>query len=135
MSDSVKYWIRPNIDNRIKSGEIKAYFASSVRRIEPSTVTLDTPEGEITIANDFVFAMTGYKPDTGFLSRHGIVFDEETRRPRLNPETLESERLGVYLAGVLVAGMHTNEIFIENGRFHGEQIAAAIAKSFAADPE
>lgn len=135
MSDSVKYWIRPNIDNRIKSGEIKAYFESSVRRIEPASVTLETPEGEVTIANDFVFAMTGYKPDTAFLARHGIVFDEESRRPRLNPDTLESERPGVYLAGVLVAGMHTNEIFIENGRFHGAQIAADIARKLSAQAE
>lgn len=135
MSDSVKYWVRPNIDNRIKSGEIKAYFESSVRRIEPASVTLGTPEGEVTIANDFVFAMTGYKPDTAFLARHGIVFDEETRRPRLNPDTLESERPGVYLAGVLVAGMHTNEIFIENGRFHGAQIAADIARKLSAQAE
>lgn len=135
MSDSVKYWIRPNIDNRIKSGEIQAYFNSTVRRIEPASVTLDTSEGEVTIANDFVFAMTGYKPDTPFLARHGIVFDEETRRPRLNPDTLESERPGVYLAGVLVAGMHTNEIFIENGRFHGAQIAADIASKLSLQPE
>lgn len=135
MSDSVKYWIRPNIDNRIKSGEIKAYFESSVRRIEPASVTLGTPEGEVTIANDFVFAMTGYKPDTAFLARHGIVFDEESRRPRLNPDTLESERPGVYLAGVLVAGMHTNEIFIENGRFHGAQIAADIVRKLSAQAE
>ncbi|MGQ9916816.1 MAG: hypothetical protein ACUVS7_05305, partial [Bryobacteraceae bacterium] len=71
---------------------------------------------------------TGYHPDTDFLARHGILFDPESRRPRVNPETLESERPGVYLAGVLVAGMHTNEIFIENGRFHGAQIAEAIAR-------
>ncbi|MBE0659745.1 MAG: YpdA family putative bacillithiol disulfide reductase [Bryobacteraceae bacterium] len=135
MSDSVKYWIRPNIDNRVKSGEIKAYFGSSVRRIEPASVTLDTPEGEVTIANDFVFAMTGYKPDTAFLARHGIVFDEETRRPYVNPDTLESERPGVYLAGVLVAGMHTNEIFIENGRFHGAQIAVDIARKLSVQTE
>lgn len=135
MSGSVKYWIRPDIDNRIRNGEIKAYFESTVRHIDPATVTLDTPEGEVTINNDFVFAMTGYRPDTGFLSRHGIVFDEESRRPRLNPNTLESERPGVYLAGVLVAGMHTNEIFIENGRFHGAQIAAAIAQSLSTKPE
>jgi thioredoxin reductase (NADPH) len=133
LSDSVKYWIRPNIDNRIKSGEIRAYFNSQILRIDPQSVTLATPEGEIMIANDFVFAMTGYKPDTDFLARHGIVFDEETRRPRLDPDTLESERKGVYLAGVLVAGLHTNEIFIENGRFHGGQIAGDIARRLSAD--
>ena len=127
LSSSVKYWIKPNIENRIRNGEIRAYFNSSVERIGESTVTLQTPEGEVTLANDFVFAMTGYHPDTAFLGRHGITFDEETRRPRLNPATLESDRPGVYLAGVLVAGMHTNEIFIENGRFHGGQIAQDIA--------
>ncbi|NWF83190.1 MAG: YpdA family putative bacillithiol disulfide reductase [Bryobacteraceae bacterium] len=126
ISSSVKYWIKPNIENRIKAGEIKAFFHSTVREIRAAEVLLSTPEGEIAIPNGFVFAMTGYRPDTDFLARHGIVFDPETRRPRVNPETLESERKGVYLAGVLVAGMHTNEIFIENGRFHGAQIAAAI---------
>jgi thioredoxin reductase (NADPH) len=131
LSASVKYWIRPNIENRIKSGEIRAFLRSQVVRITPRSVVLSTPEGETEIANDFVFAMTGYRPDTDFLGRHGIVFDAETGRPRLHPETLESERPGVYLAGVLVAGMHTNEIFIENGRFHGAQIAAAIAASIA----
>lgn len=127
ISSSVKYWIKPNIENRIKAGEIQPYFNSIVREIRPTEVVLSTPSGEIAIANDFVFAMTGYRPDTDFLARHGIVFDPETRRPRVDPETLESERKGVYLAGVLVAGMHTNEIFIENGRFHGRQIAAALA--------
>ncbi len=128
ISSSVKYWIKPNIENRIKAGEIQGYFNTTVREIRPAEVVLSTPAGEVAIANDFVFAMTGYRPDTDFLARHGIVFDPETRRPRVNPGTLESERKGVYLAGVLVAGMHTNEIFIENGRFHGGQIAAAIAR-------
>lgn len=127
LSGSIKYWIRPNLENRIKAGEIKAYFNTTVKEIRQSAVVLNTPGGEVEIANDYVFAMTGYRPDTEFLGRHGIAFDPATRRPRLNPETLESERAGVYLAGVLVAGMHTNEIFIENGRFHGAQIAADIA--------
>jgi thioredoxin reductase (NADPH) len=124
----VKYWIKPNIENRIKAGEVRGYFNSSVRRIDPDSVTLQTPEGEVVLKNDFVFAMTGYHPDTEFLEQHGIYFDQETLRPRLNAETLESERLGVYLAGVLVGGMHTNEVFIENGRFHGAQIAADIER-------
>jgi thioredoxin reductase (NADPH) len=132
LSDSIKYWIRPNIENRIKSGEIRAFFDSFVLKIEPREVILSTPAGETRVRNDFVFAMTGYHPDTAFLSRHGIHFDAESRRPRVNPETLESERKGVYLAGVLVAGMHTNEIFIENGRFHGAQIAADIARKLSA---
>ena len=128
LHDNVKYWIRPNIENRIKSGEVRAFFNSTVTRIELEIVTLATPEGELQVINDFVFAMTGYHPDTEFLEQHGIRFDVETLRPRLNPETLESERPGVYLAGVLVAGMHTNEVFIENGRFHGTLIAEDIAR-------
>ncbi len=128
LSGSIKYWIRPDIENRIKGGEITAYFSTVVTEIRPDSVDLRTPDGLVTIRNDFVFALTGYHPDTDFLSRHGIVFDPETQRPRVDPQTLESERKGVYLAGVLVAGMHTNEIFIENGRFHGAQIAEAIAR-------
>jgi thioredoxin reductase (NADPH) len=123
----VKYWIKPNIENRIKAGEIKAYFRSRVLEIRPNSVLLSTPEGDIEVKNDFVFAMTGYHPDTDFLAAHGIVFDPVTLRPRTNKETLESDRKGIYLAGVIVAGMHTNEIFIENGRFHGRQIAEDIA--------
>jgi thioredoxin reductase (NADPH) len=126
---NIKYWIRPNIDNRIKSGEIKAYFNSTVERIEPASVTLNTPEGVASIPNDFVFALTGYHPDTEFLARHGITLDPETGRPYTNPDTYESARPGVYLAGVLVAGVHTNEIFIENGRFHGAVIASSISGS------
>lgn len=129
ISDSVKYWIKPNIENRIKNGEIKAYFQSEVLEILPGEIVVDTPDGVLRLKNDFVFAMTGYHPDTEFLAAHGITFDAETRRPWTDPETLESARKGMYLAGVLVAGMHTNEIFIENGRFHGRQIAAAIARS------
>jgi len=127
LHDNIKYWIRPNIENRIKNGEIPGYFNSSVREIRPSEVVLATPAGDVTLRNDFVFAMTGYRPDTEFLAAHGIEFDAQTRRPYTNPATLESARPGIFLAGVLVAGMHTNEIFIENGRFHGQSIAAAIA--------
>jgi thioredoxin reductase (NADPH) len=124
----VKYWIKPNIENRIKAGEIKAYFRSRVLEIRPTSVLLQTPDGEVELKNDFVLAMTGYHPDTEFLAAHGIVFDPDTQRPRTNNETLESDRQGIYLAGVIVAGMHTNEIFIENGRFHGRQIADDIAR-------
>ncbi|MEK7407416.1 MAG: YpdA family putative bacillithiol disulfide reductase [Acidobacteriota bacterium] len=127
MSDHVKYWIRPNLENRIKSGEIKAYFGSQVLEIRPESILVATPEGELKLKNDFVFAMTGYHPDVDFLAAHGILFDPETRRPCTNSATLESDRPGIYLAGVIVAGMHTNEIFIENGRFHGRQIAEDIA--------
>jgi thioredoxin reductase (NADPH) len=123
----VKYWIKPNIENRIKAGEVKAYFNSSVAEILPDCVRVTTPDGTAQFRNDFVFAMTGYSPDLKFLNAAGIVLEPDTRKPRTNPETLESDRKGVFLAGVIVAGMHTNEIFIENGRFHGRQIAAAIA--------
>ena len=125
---NVKYWIKPNIENRIKNGEIPAYFRSTVEEIREDAVRLRTPEGGKWLKNDFVFAMVGYRPDTEFLAAHGIEFDSETGRPYTDPETLESDRKGMYLAGVLVAGMHTNEIFIENGRFHGKKIAEAIAR-------
>ena len=127
ISDRVKYWIKPNIENRIKSGEIRAYFQSRVKAIQPACILVETPEGEISLKNDFVFALTGYRPDLEFLSSAGITLERETQRPRTNPETFESQREGIYLAGVIVAGMHTNEIFIENGRFHGEAIARSIA--------
>jgi len=131
ISDSVKYWIKPNIENRIKSGEIRGCFDSRVVEILPEQIVLATPGGEVRLKNDFVFAMTGYHPDVDFLAAHGITFDAQTRRPYTDPDTLESARKGVHLAGVLVAGMHTNEIFIENGRFHGRQIAEAIESSLA----
>jgi thioredoxin reductase (NADPH) len=134
ISDRVKYWIKPNIENRIKSGEIKAYFKSSLLEIHPECVLLDTPDGQVSLKNDFVFAMTGYRPDLEFLASLGIRLDPVSQRPRTNPDTLESDRPGIFLAGVIVAGMHTNEIFIENGRFHGKKIAEAIAESLAPTP-
>ena len=124
----VKYWIKPDIENRIKAGEVRALFNTTVAEIKPDSVMLNAPEGPKEIPNQFVFAMTGYRPDLTFLNAHGITFQPDTKKPRTNPETLESERPGVFLAGVIVAGMHTNEIFIENGRFHGAQIAEAIAQ-------
>jgi thioredoxin reductase (NADPH) len=129
ISSKVKYWIKPNIENRIANGDVKAYFRSAVKEIRPYDVVLQTPEGEVTVKNDFVFAMIGYRPDFEFMAEHGIHLDPATSKPITNPETLESERKGMYLAGVIVAGTHTNEIFIENGRFHGKIIAEAIAKS------
>ena len=124
----VKYWIKPNIENRLKNGEIKSYFNSHVLEILPDSVRLATPAGEVTIKNDFVFALTGYHPDFGFMEKLGVYLDPKTQKPQTNPETLESVTKGIYLAGVIVAGRHTNEIFIENGRFHGAQIANGIAK-------
>jgi thioredoxin reductase (NADPH) len=127
LSTSIKYWIKPNIENRLKSGEIAGYLDTTVEEITEDCLRLRTPQGEKWLPNDFVFALVGYHPDLEFLGSIGIVFDPQTQRPRTHPETLESDRPGVYLAGVLVAGMHTNEIFIENGRFHGAQIARDIA--------
>jgi thioredoxin reductase (NADPH) len=127
LSDSVKYWIKPNIENRIKNGEIRAYFNSRVVEIQRDLIRVATPEGDVSLKNDFVFALIGYRPDLAFLSSTGITLEPTTLRPRTNPETLESARAGIYLAGVIVAGMHTNEIFIENGRLHGRLIAQAIA--------
>jgi bacillithiol disulfide reductase len=131
MSERIKYWIKPNIENRIKNGEIQAYFNSCVVEIQPKSVVVQTPDDRITLKNDFVFAMTGYRPDLEFLASMGIRLEPESQRPRTNPETLESDRPGIFLAGVIVAGMHTNEIFIENGRFHGKKIAEAIAESLS----
>ncbi len=126
----VKYWIKPNIENRIAAGEIRAYFNSRIVKIEPRRIRVETPDGELTLVNDFVFAITGYTPDLEFLAAHGITLGEDGR-PVVDAETLESARPGLYLAGVLVAGMHTNEIFIENGRFHGALIAADIARKLS----
>jgi thioredoxin reductase (NADPH) len=127
IANAVKYWIKPNIENRIKNGEIKGYFHSQVREIQPDKILVATPDGDVWLKNDFVFAMTGYRPDLEFLAAMGITLKKDSLRPLTNPETLESERRGIYLAGVIVAGMHTNEIFIENGRFHGKTIAQHIA--------
>ncbi len=119
----VKYWIKPDIENRIKNGEIKAYFNTTVTEIAPDSVTLATPDGEVRLKNDFVLAMTGYKPDFTFLKSVGVEITDKDSRPKVNSKTLESNVPGVYLAGVIIGGMKTGEIFIENGRFHGKQIA------------
>jgi thioredoxin reductase (NADPH) len=131
----VKYWIKPDIENRIKNGEIQAYFQSRVAEITPDTIEVETPAGLETLPNDFVFAMTGYHPDFSFLERLGIRFEGPDRLPVCNPETLESNVPGIYLAGVIVAGSRTNEIFIENGRFHGRQIAASLLAKLTARDE
>lgn len=128
MHRHVKYWILPDFENRVKNGEITAYFNSTVTRIDQDSVTLETPQGETTIPNHFVFALTGYHPDFSFLESLGVRLQGPDRLPECDPETLESNVRGIYLAGVIVAGMRTNEIFIENGRFHGRQIADDLAQ-------
>jgi thioredoxin reductase (NADPH) len=125
----VKYWIKPDIENRIKNGEVKALFRTQVIEITEDAVLLETPDGRQTLKNDFVFAMTGYHPDFEFLERVGVRFEGIDRRPVCDVTTLESNVPGIYLAGVIVAGSRTNEIFIENGRFHGRQIAQALASN------
>lgn len=128
ISDSVKYWIKPDIENRIKNGEITAYFNSTVKEILPDAVVINTPEGELRLKNDFVLALTGYHPDFDFITGLGIRLTQPDSRPEVDPETLESNVIGIYLAGVLIAGTKTGEIFIENGRFHGAVIAQDLRR-------
>jgi len=123
----VKYWIKPDIENRIKAGEVTALFDSHVEEIGLDTVVLATPAGRRVLKNDFVFALTGYHPDFEFLASLGVRAEGQDRLPVCDPECLESNVPGIYLAGVIVAGARTNEIFIENGRFHGQQIARHLA--------
>jgi thioredoxin reductase (NADPH) len=122
MSDHVKYWILPDINNRIRNGEIIAYFSSQLLEIGNTEIRITTRDGARTVANDFVLLMTGYHPDIAFLRSAGIETDELTLCPHHDPETLETNVKGIYLAGAVLSGRNTNEIFIENGRFHGEQI-------------
>ncbi len=127
MHRHVKYWILPDINNRVKNGEVTAYFESTVEKVTEDEVVLATPEGKVTLQNDFVFALTGYHPDFGFIERLGVRLDEANDRcPVCDPSSLESNVPGIYLAGVIVAGERTNEIFIENGRFHGKLIADSL---------
>jgi len=131
MHKNVKYWILPDIENRIRNQEITAFFNSQVLEIRERSVLLETPAGKIEIANDFVFALTGYHPDFDFLKSLGIQMVGSECRPVCDPETLESNVLGIYLAGVIVAGARTSEIFIENGRFHGRQISTDLSRKLS----
>ncbi len=123
VSQRVKYWVRPDILNRIKEGSIKAYFNSSVTAIRGKEVDIQTPEGKITIANDFVMAMTGYRPNFEFLDKIGIRLSKDEKFiPEYNPQTMETNLKGMYLAGVVCGGMDTHLWFIENSRVHAEMI-------------
>jgi thioredoxin reductase (NADPH) len=119
----VKYWIKPDLENRLKNGDIEAYFNSSVQEIGVDYAVIVTPRGPMRLKNDFVLALIGYHPDYDFLRSMGIELSSEQCRPVCDPVSLESNVPGIYVAGVIVAGSRTNEIFIENGRFHGKQIA------------
>jgi thioredoxin reductase (NADPH) len=118
----VKYWVRPDIENRIKEGEIKAYFNAEVSSIAEDSVTIKTESETFTLENDFVIAMTGYKPDFAMLKKLGVQLEGESSAPAYNPETMETNLPGLYLAGVVCGGMDTHKWFIENSRIHAEQI-------------
>lgn len=121
--DSVKYWVKPDIENRIKEGSIKAYFNSEILDIKPSEVTVRTPEGTINIENDFVLAMTGYQPPFGFMEACGVKFhNDEFHTPVYDEKTMETNVKNLYLAGVVCGGLKTNKWFIENSRVHSEMI-------------
>jgi bacillithiol disulfide reductase len=125
--DSVKYWVKPDIDNRIANGEIKAYFNSELTKITEDVVEVRTPGGNLTLDNDFVLAMTGYKPDFSFLESLGVKFkDDKFQTPIYNEKTNESNARNIYLAGVICGGLKTNKWFIENAREHARLIIDAI---------
>ncbi|HEY2726709.1 MAG TPA: YpdA family putative bacillithiol disulfide reductase [Parafilimonas sp.] len=124
---SVKYWVKPDIENRIKEGSIKAYFNSNIKAIHEHTVEVQTPGGLITLENDFVLALTGYHPDFALLKHLQITLsDDEKQCPFYNGETMETNQKGIYLAGVVCGGYDTHKLFIENSREHADKIIAAI---------
>jgi thioredoxin reductase (NADPH) len=128
LSDSVKYWIRPDLENRITEGSIRAHFNTCVTEIRATSLLLRTEHGVEEIENDWVLAMTGYRPDFSFLASLGITFaDDGCKTPVFDETTFETARTGVYLAGTVCGGLKTNRWFIENGRFHARQIARHIA--------
>jgi len=130
ISDRVKYWVKPDIDNRIAEGSIKAYFNSTVAEIRMHEVDINTPEGLVTVENDWVLAMTGYQPNMKFLRDVGITLsDDAVLCPVVNEETQETNVHGVYLAGVICGGMNTHRLFIENSRVHAELIVNHIKSS------
>ncbi len=127
IKESVKYWVKPDIQNRIKNEEITGYFNTEVKEIRKNEVVLDTPDGTKTIANDFVLAMTGYKPNFDLMTSFGIdLTDDDDKMPVYDEKTLETNRKGMYVAGVVCGGMDTSKLFIENTRVHAEHIASDI---------
>jgi len=127
LSDRIKYWLRPDLENRIKEGSIRAHFNTVVEEIRDTSLLMRGPEGLREIPNDWVLAMTGYQPDFTFLERLGITFaDDGCRTPVFDPVTFETVRAGVYVAGTVCGGLNTGRWFIENGRFHARQIVAHL---------
>lgn len=131
LGKTIKYWVRPDIENRIKAGQVKALFDTHVVRIEEDSVWISAPDGERGLPTCKVFALTGYHPDFDFLRAAGVRLEPRTNKPEINPRTMETNVPGLFLAGVVIGGNHPNEIFIENGRFHGRQIIAAITGKIA----
>ncbi len=132
----VKYWVRPDILNRIEEGSIQAYYNSEVTRIDEESIEIRTPEGIRSIPNDFVLALTGYQPNFEFLERAGIRLSDDAKRlPAYNPETMETNVPGLYLAGVICGGMETHKWFIENSRDHARLILNHIAGKMEAAPD
>lgn len=130
---SVKYWVKPDIENRIKNEEVQAYFNSTIKEITEHNVVLNTPDGEITIENDFVLAMTGYHPNYDLMEKLGIELTEDEKcMPVYEENSLETKRAGMYVAGVVCGGMDTSRLFIENSRVHADQIAEHIEKRLKA---
>ena len=127
IKESVKYWVKPDIKNRIKNKEITGYFNTEVKEIKQDKVVLHTPQGNKTISNDFVLAMTGYKPNFELMTNFGIdLTDDKDKMPIFHENTLETNRKGMYVAGVVCGGMDTSKLFIENTRIHAEHIANDI---------
>jgi thioredoxin reductase (NADPH) len=125
----VKYWVRPDIINRIEEGSIKAYYNSTVKEIKPTEIVLNTPEGDLTLENDFVLALTGYMPNFAFLEKLGITLSSDPKRlPTYDPETMETNVEGLFLAGVICGGMETHKWFIENSRIHAPIIMKSIGQ-------
>jgi thioredoxin reductase (NADPH) len=123
---TIKYWVRPDIENRLKAGQINGLLDTRVKEITRDEVVVQNGGAEKRLAAKQVFALTGYHPDFAFIESLGVQLDPDTRRPALDPNTLESNIAGIYLAGVVIGGRFTGEIFIENGRFHGKQIITAL---------
>lgn len=127
IGERVKYWVKPDIINRIAEGSIKAYFHSEITEITPDTLVVETPTGRITLANDYVVALIGYRPNFKFLMDAGIILStDKARLPTYNPQTMETNVPGLYLAGVICGGMETHKWFIENSRIHAKLIAEHI---------
>ncbi|GAB1857292.1 YpdA family putative bacillithiol disulfide reductase [Flavobacteriaceae bacterium MHTCC 0001] len=135
IGERVKYWVRPDIINRIEEGSIKAYFNSEIIEIKPKAIIFKSPEGNTTIPNDFVVALTGYTPNFDLLNQLSVnLSDDDKKRPHYNKETMETNIKGVYLAGVICGGMETHKWFIENSRIHAKQIAAHIESHLVNSP-